>query len=438
MNPIVAQPDEGGKDSKFSRHVVTPQDIKMSLAHIRKYLKPYNNLMNRVEQERNLALMIEGLTSNLERKSVEPVAVMHGLPRRALQRFVGEAGWSHAPLRDQLIAEVTSEIGIDDGTLILDGSATPKKGTNTVGVARQWCGRLGKTDNCVVGVYAAYVGRSDLAALVGAELYLPKVWADDLGRRESAYVPPMIEYRTQPEIAAELVSTLSAKDLPFSWVLGDDEFGRKRELRDEIFAMGKNYILDVPKNSVVRRRLKSGRLADKKWSAEKLVSRAPESKWTALHVRDGEKQSLDVRVITFPVATPRDGAPWAPETLVVIETLDRSERWYCLTRCPDDTPLFELVRRAGMRHRVEQVFQEAKGEVGLDHFEVRAWHGWYHHMTLCQIAHWFLVREKRRLGKKRGSPHHQPDPPGDRSAPRAAFESIRIGPSHQLPLSAQS
>jgi len=437
MGQIFSQAADERKSSTFDAPALAPEDVKRSLRQIGKYLRPYKFLMNRMEQERNLGQMIEGLTSNLERKSVEPIAVMHGRPRRALQRFVGEAGWSHEPLRDQLTWEVSEEIGIQDGTVVIDGSATPKKGIHTVGVDRQWCGAMGKTESCVIGVYGVYVGKSELSTLVAAELFLPKDWTSDLARRVAAYVPPEIEYRTQPEIAAKIVAQLAATDLPFKWVLADDEFGRKRAFRDGIAAMGKSYLLDVPKDTVVRRCKSSGQISNNKIRADRLVARAPNSDWSTFHVRDGEKQPIDVRAIAIPVATHRDDGSSVRETLLAIETLDGSEHWYCLARSGQDVGLFELVRRAGMRHRVEEVFQQAKGEVGLDHFEVRAWHGWYHHMTLCQMAHWFLVREKRRLGKKRNAAHAQPDPNGDRPALRAHAYAEGIDSDRQLPCPAQ-
>ena len=427
-----------GSTKAVAERDVRADDIVAAMRKIRDYAKPYQALLVRSEQGEHLVRMIEGLTSNLERKSVEPVAVMLGLPRRGLQRFVGESAWDHEPLRDQLLAEVSKEIGVDDGTVIIDGSGTPKKGTNTVGVARQWCGRLGKTDNCVIGVYAAYVGKSELATLVGAELFLPAKWAEDPERREATYVPEEITYRTQPEIARQLVEMLAKKRLPFQWVLADDEFGRTRAFRDSIAALGKSYVVDVPENTVVRRVRKSGVVRKKSWEAKALAARVPVSDWTYFHVRDGEKRRIEVRATSLSIATHRDDNTWVPEILLVIETTDGTQRWYCLARSSKEVvPLRELVRRAGMRHRVEEVFSEAKGEVGLDHFEVRAWHGWYHHATLCQMAHWFLVREKRRMGKKRRARHHQPDPGGTRTAVLAITQSEPRSLLRELPSSSE-
>jgi SRSO17 transposase len=396
---------------------VSARDLTESMKMIRKYTTPYRELLARSELSGHLREMIVGLTSGLERKSVEPIAVMHGLNRRTLEHFIGGSRWDWDPLMDQLRCEVTQEIGTEDASLVIDGSATPKKGKATVGVARQWCGRLGKQDNCVVGVYAAYVGKDGSAALVAADLFLPKDWAEDMERRAEVYVPPQVTYRTQPEIGVEIVRQMASK-LPFTWVLADDEFGRTREFRDTARRLSKSYVVDVPKDTVVRRVRKNtnDRLERKKWQIQKLRRTIPVASWEYFRVRDGEKGPIEVRATMLPVATDRDDRTTVMETFVIIETLDGSERWYCLAHAAPGTPLSEFVRHAGLRHRVEETFEEAKGEVGLDHFETRTWQGWHHHMTLCLMAHWFLLREKRRLGKKSARPYDQHDPPGDWTA----------------------
>ena len=411
---------------------VTASDITEVLTRIRSYVEPYQMLLVRSEQGNRLKQMVEGLTSDLERKSIEPIAVMHGIPRRGLQRFIGENGWSHEPLLEQLWREVSEDVGVADGTLIIDASATPKKGAATVGVARQWCGRLGKVDNCVLGVYATYVGKDELSVLVGAELFLPKEWVEDKGRREEAYVPKDVTYRTQPQIAKELVSELSTK-LPFEWVLGDDEYGRARHFRDGVAALGKSYAVDVPENTTVIRARKHGGLGDKKWSVKALARTMPVSAWRRFKVRDGEKGPVEFRALTLEVATPRKGGAPVRETLLVLDALDADKRTYHLARAKPGTSHDEMIRRACQRHRIEEVFAETKGEVGLDHFEVRAWHGWYHHMTVCQIAHWFLVREKRRLGEKNIRPHHQSNPHGHWTASLTDADARESGALHQLP-----
>jgi len=411
---------------------IDAEDLKHSMRMIRRYAQPYRRLMARREMGAHLVEMVTGLTSDLERKSVEPIATMHGLPRHVLHHFVGGSRWEWDPLMELLRTEVSREIGIENGTLVIDGSATPKKGDATVGAGRQWCGTRGKQDNCVVGVYAAYVGRDDATALVEVRLFLPRAWTDDPMRRAEVSIPPETEYQTQPQIARSILHDLAGK-LPFKWVLADDEFGRTQAFRDEAKDLDLNYVLDVPKDTVVRRFRRGDRVPSRRqWQVQDLRRRIPVDDWSYFRVRDGEKGPIEVRATRLDVATQREGRLWVPETLLIIETLDGADRWYCLAHAPKETSLEELVRRAGLRHRIEEAFGEAKGEVGLDHFETRTWQGWHHHMILCIVSHWFLLREKRRLGKKSAGPHRQHDPQGDRALDLST-DATPVGANPELP-----
>ena len=151
--------------------VIDATDVAKSIEMIHEYVKPYQQVFGNTDQGNHFKEMISGLTSDLERKSVEPIAVMHGIERHLLQHFMGTSRWGWDPLQELQRRQVAAEIGTSGGSLIVDGSSTPKKGDNTVGVKRQWCGRHGKVDNCVIGVYAVYVGRDNLASLVGSQIY---------------------------------------------------------------------------------------------------------------------------------------------------------------------------------------------------------------------------------------------------------------------------
>jgi len=276
---------------------VTPEDIAESMQMVNRYVEPYRKLMGSAAEGQRLSWMVGGLTSNLERKSVEPIAVMYGVPRGQLQSFMGYSRWEHRPLLELMLSEVAREIGIPDGSLIVDGSGSPKKGTATVGVARQWCGNRGKVDNCVIGVYAVYVGAQNSAALVGAELFLPKEWTEDKERRDKSYVPEHIVYHSQAEIASGFVHDLAGR-LPFEWVLGDDEFGRARHFRDAIAELQRGYVLDVPENTNARRVRRNGKLCKRLWTVKELAQSRPVREWQYFHVRDAEKGPVEVRVLS--------------------------------------------------------------------------------------------------------------------------------------------
>jgi SRSO17 transposase len=184
-------------------------------------------------------------------------------------------------------------------------------------------------------IVQAAIGQLGAEGLVAAELFLPRAWADDRKRRREVEVPPEVTYRSQPRIAREMLTRLAPK-VPFPWVLGDEEFGRARAFRDEVRALSKNYLVEVPRNTQVRRVRKgtTRTLERKQWAVEKLRRTIPVSDWAYFQVRDGEKGPIEVRATMMPVATEREGQPWVRKMLVLIETLDGSDRWYCLAHAP--------------------------------------------------------------------------------------------------------
>jgi SRSO17 transposase len=381
-----------------SGRALTGRDLTRAVSALGEFLEPYRPLMARAEQREHLGLLVGGLLSDLERKSVEPIAARFEVPRRPLQRFVGEGHWSDQRVRDRIVEEVAAELGDAEGVLVLDGSGFHKQGPDSVGVERQWCGRLGKIDNCQVGYFLVYSApKGD--ALVGAQLYLPKSWADDPDRREATYVPSERTFLKGWELADELVQAVAGR-LRHTWVVGDDEFGRPSELRDRLADRGERYLLEVPSNTRVRRpphwpgcRSKWGTVR------KRLKSQAPH-KWSRVHMRDGEKGPIEVEAFATRVETPRKDKPPRLETLLVMRNLSHTQTWYFLANGDAPLDLATLVGAAAHRHHVEQVFEAAKSEVGLDHYEVRSWIGWHHHITLSMLALWFLAAQRRRLGKK--------------------------------------
>lgn len=381
-----------------SGQALNGKDLTSVVSSLRGFLEPYRPLMMRAEQREHLGVLVGGLLSDLERKSVEPIAARCQLPRRPLQRFVGDGHWSDSRIRERIQGEVGAELGDSEAVFVLDSSGFHKQGPDSVGVERQWCGRLGKIDNCQLGYFLVY-SASKGDALVGAQLYLPKSWADDRQRCAATYVPEERRFLKGWEIADELVVAAAAR-LPHAWVIGDDEFGRPSEFRDRLADRGERYLLDVPSNTRVRRPPHwPGRSS--KWGTvrKRLKSQAPH-KWTRVHMRDGEKGPIVVEAFATRVETTRKGKPPRLETLLIMRNLNHTQTWYRLANGDAPLDVETLVRVAAHRHHVEQVFEAAKGEVGLDHYEVRSWVGWHHHMTLSMLAHWFLVTQRRTLGKK--------------------------------------
>jgi SRSO17 transposase len=389
---------------------VDPAAFEGMLERLRTFAEPFLAWLTRREQVEHGRTYLAGLLSNVERKNVESIAYLHDQERRPLQAFVGTAPWEHQPLLDELAIQVGKELGEPDAVLVFDPSGFPKKGNHSVGVARQWCGRLGKVDNCQVGVYLGYVARAE-HTLVDFRLYLPKDWAKDAKRRRKCGVPKQIKFHTRHELALEMLDE-QGDLLPHSWIAGDDEMGRSTRFRCDLAARKERYLLAVPSNTTVRDlrgEVPKGKRTRPFEQVRRWADRLPAEAWVRIDVRDAHKGPLVVHAAMTRVVARTEKKRIGPEeTLVVIRVLEESGTVkvdYYLSNAGDDTPLTEFARVAKAEHRIEECLQRGKSEAGLGHYEVRTWIGWHHHQTLSLIAVWFLVQESRR--EKKIGPGHE-------------------------------
>jgi SRSO17 transposase len=383
-----------GKKAKQDETEVSAASVSKLVVRLKEFLEPYLGLFGRRENHGHARMYVEGRLQRVERRTLEPIANEYGVHRRPLQYFVGAGLWEDEPVRRQLCEQVAREIGTRDGVLIVDASGFPKKGDKSVGVQRQWCGRLGKEENCQVGEYLGYASRRG-HTLVDCRLYLPKVWSTDQTRRAEARVPETVDFKTGWQLAHEMIRQHSSV-LPHSWVVGDDAYGHPVEFRDQLAADGERYLLEVGSNTQVQ--LDDG---DGGWQSVEAVSNALSSKkWTRIRTRDGEKGPVEVEATKLRVAT-RAGSGKRTvgrrETLLITRRGD--ERWYYLSNARGSS-VVKMTKAAACRHYVEQSLGLAKGDVGLDEYEVRSWVGWHHHMTLSLLSLFFLVRERLHLKKK--------------------------------------
>ncbi len=413
---------------------VSTDDVRDCRVQLTAFLRRYLPLFRRSEQRGHLAAFVRGLLSGLERKSVEPIARQAGIPRKNLQMFVGQGAWDDDAVMAEVRRHVARQIGDPNGVIVLDPSAFPKKGDDSCGVGRQWCGRLGKVENCQLGVFLAYVSPKGHAPL-DRRLYLPQDWADDPARREACHVPAEVVFRKSWEIAAELLAR-SGAEVPHGWVVGDDELGRPAEFRALLRERSERYVLDVPCNTLVRdldvprptrRPGQRGRHPEVPFvRADAWAAGLPADRWTRLRVRDGTKGPLVVEAVATRVQTRQEGRIGAEERLLVIRTIGpKPEVTYALSNAAAEVPLTDLVAARSVRHRIERVFQEAKGEVGLAHYEVRSWVGWHHHVTLSLLSLWFLILERERLGGE--NPGGNGEPGAGDLQPAAAQEPTKLG-----------
>jgi SRSO17 transposase len=421
-----------------------------ALPRLQAFLQPFARSLLSAFQRTNARHYLHGLLCDLDSKDVESIAYLHDRERQGLQKFIGQAPWDHRPLLSELVRQVATELAQPDGVLVFDPSAFPKKGTESVGVQRQGCGRLGKLDNCQVGIYLGYVSRRE-HALVDFRLSLPKEWAASKLRRSKVGIPREVRFRTRHELALQMLDE-RGPFLPHTWVSGDDEMGRCSWFRQEVRSRGECYLLAVPSNTLVRDlraddpsyaghgrrpRVPFGRV-------DRWCQAVPEQAWTTLEVRDGEKGPVVVQATRTLVQARTEGKPSdVAEILVVFRERQADGTWkhaYLLANAPLRTPLRAYARVFKAQHRIEECLKRAKGAAGLADYQVRTWQGWHHHQTLALLATWFLTQETRRGKKTDAGLDGAASAGADRglAEPGAGEpESSSYPPHHEPPVAAQ-
>jgi SRSO17 transposase len=397
------------------------------LSRLERFLEPFVLAMCSPERRGYAHLYVQGLLSDLKSKDAESIAYLHDRDRQGLQEFLGQADWGHAPLLDELARQVGHELGQTDAVLGFDPSASPKKGDKSVGAQRQWCGRLGKVENCQVGVCLGYVSREE-HALVDFRLYLPQERAADKPRRREAGVPAGIRFRTRHRLALDMLDQRGAA-LPHGWVAGDDEFGRSAWFRRELRARGEPYLLAVPSNTLARDLAADdppyrgrGRKPRAPFVRADAWARAlPESAWETIDVRDGEKGPLLTQAARALVQA-------RAETLVVFRERQADGTWkhgYLLSSAVAGVPLAEFARVLKAQHRVEECLRRAKSEAGLADYQVRTRQGWQHHQALALVAAWSLTKETGRGKNPDPGVDGAPAGRGDRGAVEPGFAAVQ-------------
>ncbi|MGW3983539.1 IS701 family transposase [Streptomyces mirabilis] len=339
----------------------------------------------RVEPRRRMRDYIRGLLGPVGRKNGWQLAEYagHRTPDR-LQRLLNGARWDADELRDDLQHYVAERLGEPDGILILDDTGFLKKGTTSAGVQRQYSGTAGRTENCQIGVFAAYAtthGR----ALVDRELYLPKTWTDDRDRCRAAHIPNERTFATKPDLAKAMVLRAIASPLPIAWVTADAAYGQEWRLRHMLEETSLGYVLAVPKSQQVPH---FGRI-------DHLFSQAPDEAWERRSCGDGAKGPRVYHWAALqitPIEDFDDEMPTHQRWALARRSINKPEEIaYYLAYAPLGTTIEHLVRVAGTRWAIEEAFQAAKNECGLDQYEVRRYTGWMRHITLAMLAHAFLA-----------------------------------------------
>jgi SRSO17 transposase len=369
-----------------------------------------------------------GQFSKLERKSIEPMALqVEGGTIRGMQRFISDVIWDEEQIVWNYHQVVAEAMGDPEGVLMFDETGFVKKGTDSVGVARQYCGTLGKVENCQVGVFAGYASRHGYA-LVDKRLFLPEVWWTDAyaGRRTTCNVPAALTFQSKPQLAAAMLQTIAQKALlPFKYVVADCLYGNSPDFLDAVDqCIGVTAFVAIPaethcwlqaprttdktytyKGEVRTKRVVMG-AAHEPCTVAALAACLPPSSWYRRQVSEGTKGPIVYEFARQRVTLCKDGLPERSAWLVIKRTLGASPSFSSyLSNAPASTPLRTFVWLSGLRWAIEQCFEEGKTELGMDHYEVRKYPGWHHHILISMLAHFFLWHLKLRLGKKSASPH---------------------------------
>jgi SRSO17 transposase len=340
----------------------------------------------RAEPRRRALAYLRGLLGNVTRKNGWQLAEHAGeRTPDGMQRLLATADWDPELVRDDLRAYVVEQLGDPSAVLVVDETGFLKKGTTSVGVQRQYCGTAGKVDNCQLGVFLAYASPKG-RAMIDRELYLPESWTDDPERCRAARVPEQVGFRTKPQLARVMLERALDAGVPAAWVTADEVYGGSPTLRQWLEGRGVWHVLAVKCTELLEVASPNGVVRE---SAEQLGAAVPAEQWIACSAGHGAKGRRLYDWTRVELAAPATAgmAGW----LLVRRSHSDGELACYACYGPAATPLVGLVRVAGTRWAVEEGFEQAKGEVGLDHYEVRKWPGWYRHITLALLAHAFLA-----------------------------------------------
>jgi len=394
------------------------------------FLANFDDCFSRAEPRQDLLTYVKGQLSDLPRKSIEPIALASDMAPRTLQFFLSDIPWDHERLRDRLQWKVASDHSHPHAIGVVDESGNPKKGNHTCGVKRQWCGNTGKIDNCVVAVHLGYV-TSDFQCLLDSDLYLPEDWTNDPVRRKQAKIPPTVSYRKKTDIALDQIRRALGNGIRFSGFTFDEFYGRDRDFLDGLETLGQNYVGEIPSDfcgwtsmpdilqkaapSEMRKRGRKRifpRISRQTSSASeirKLGVYSPKfynQKWQKFKIKDGEKGPViwEVKAIEFYRKHGKEGLPGRSHTLIIARNvLDENEVKYFLSNMVIDSKqitLEWLLWVAFSRWPIERCFEIGKGDLGMDHFEMRNWQGIHRHFYITQLSMLFCTEVQQEFREK--------------------------------------
>lgn len=421
------------------------QELRQIRRSLNRFVSKFDSCMKTKPTRAHLRTYVNGQLSSLERKSVEPIALEAGVAPRTLQQFLSEWKWDEDAVGRRQRAWVKRKHGDPDGVGVIDETSFAKKGKKTTGVQRQYCGATGKTDNCVQTVHLGYV-TPNFHSLLDGELYLPASWTEDPERRKEAGIPEDVVFKPKGQIALELVQRSVAEGVPIRWVTADEFYGRSREFRDGVAAEGLWYVVEIPSNltgwtrmphlepagavTASGRTLKRDRLAAGGKTARPvsdLWHRGGPS-WRQHRIKDTGKGPVvwEVRATSF--FPNRDGVPGEELRLLVAREPLTQEMKYFLAYAPQEVTVPEILSVAFKRWNIERLFEDSKGEVGFDHFEVRKYRSLRRHLIITQLSLAFLADQTTKQREKKSAVEPVSGAGSSRSAARSDTDAVSANP----------
>lgn len=418
-------PENRQKEYQFSTPIfdLKKQDITNLTDELIGFHSNFEDCFHRSESRGHFYRYMVGQFSELERKSIEPIAlnVKNGKVR-AMQRFISDAEWNDGKIIFKYRSLVNEDLGSPDGAIIFDETGFVKKGNDSIGVARQYCGSIGKVENCQIGVFAAYVSQYGYS-LLDKRVYIPEKWFNEQykEKREKCKLPEHIEFKTKPQLAVEMLTDIgSERTIPFKYVLADSIYGSNPQFIEAAESLvSVNYLVSIHADTLcwlkqpitIEKKYKyRGKIRTKKVlaadeknpiSVSRLAHNIHNYFWYRRTVSEGTKGPITYEFTRRRVVLSNGGMPQRTVWLIVRRTLgDSPEYSYYISNAPVSTRLKTFVWLTGLRWAIEQCFEETKSELGMDHYEVRKFTGWHHHILVCMLAHFFLWHLKIRLGKK--------------------------------------
>ena len=398
-------------------------DVNNFINELEGFHEIFSDCFHRSESRGHFFRYMVGQFSELERKSIEPIALnVEDGNVRPMQRFISDAEWDDDKILNKYHSLVNEDMGTTAGALIFDESGFVKKGNDSIGVGKQYCGSIGKVENSQVGVFAAYASPSGYA-LLDKRLFIPEKWfSDDYKlRRIKCKLPDDIEFKTKPQLAVDMFTNIVEQGIiPFKYVLADSLYGTSPEFIEAVEScVGATYFVQVPEDTrcwlnrpitrekqykykgKILSRTVLGKTEKKPIAIKTLAVNMNDYFWYKRKVSEGTKGPIEYEFTKRRIILSNNDLPQKTVWLIIRRTIgDQPIYNYYLSNAPISTRLSLFVWLSGIRWAVEQCFEETKSELGMDHYEVRKYRGWQHHILTCMLAHFFLWHLKIRLGKK--------------------------------------